>query len=173
MSDAENMVGYARPTSLEELGRRLSAVLDLLGTRRKASEIAGRSTDMLSKYEKGSVEPPFLALSRLCLATNTRMEWLATGNGEMRSATIQTAPHKGSHPARQPAASMEMGLLTTAVRMVSDVLEQHGARDQVSSDQFADLVQVTFRDLERGAAEDATLDALNRILSIARKPHND
>jgi len=103
-----------RPSYLPELGRRLSAVLDAVGARSKAAEIAGRSTDMLNKYERAAAEPPFMALANLCLAAGASMEWLATGEGEMRKGT-ETAPDQASQPLRREDLMMAVQLASEAL----------------------------------------------------------
>ena len=78
-SEASDKAGTPLPSSEQELGSRLLAVIEMAGTRQKAAEIAGRSTDQLGKYVKGAAEPPFLPVARLCMAAGRSMEWLATG----------------------------------------------------------------------------------------------
>src|ERR1041384_8169770 len=82
-SDAAADSRMQHPTSLDELGRRLSAVLELFPSRQKACEVAERAIDQLGKYMRGVPEPPFLPLARLCAVSGTRMEWLATGAGPL------------------------------------------------------------------------------------------
>lgn len=137
----------------------------------------GVSSATLQRYIKEDVSPPFDAIARLCLAAGVRMEWLATGEGEMlASATAKAAepaPGLASHGARPPDAQMELGLLTIAVRIVGEVLDGAGIRAQTDTDQYGELVRLVFNDLARGAAEDGARDALDRILSIARSPHGN
>jgi len=82
---------------------------------------------MLGKYEKGASEPPFMPLARMCLATGTRLEWLATGEGEMRSTEgqriadagavydTQTAPESGSQPVQREQLTMALQLAAEAL----------------------------------------------------------
>jgi hypothetical protein len=125
--DAQSAASEFHPTSPVELGRRISAVIDLFDTRIKAAQVAERSTDMLGKYEKGASEPPFMPLARMCLATNTRMEWLATGAGEMLSIgdqrvaesrgvdDAQTAPDGASQAVQREALTMALQLAAEAL----------------------------------------------------------
>ncbi len=114
MSDGVDQTQMERPTYREELGRRLSAVLDRLPSRQKAAETAGRSTDMLNKYERGVAEAPFMAMANLCLAAGVRMEWLATGLGDVERAA-QTAPDQASQPLRREDLMMAMQLASEAL----------------------------------------------------------
>ncbi len=115
MSDDEIETRTEHPSSLNQLGRRLSAVLDEIGTRRKAAEVANRSTDQLAKYEKGLTEPPFTAIASLCLAAGVRMEWLATGIGEMRGNPWDAAGEGASQAVR-------LQDLTVALQLAAEAL---------------------------------------------------
>lgn len=108
------------PTSLEELGRRLASLLDLIGGRQKASEIAERSPDQLWKYTKGAVEPPFLPLARLCYAADVRLDWLATGESPMR-------PEKGALGAASQAGRLDPATIVSALKLLSWAFELQGA----------------------------------------------
>lgn len=135
--DAAGGTRTARPSSLEEVGRRLSAVMDRLGSRSKASSVAERSADQLWKYSRGSVEPPFLPLARLCLAAGARMEWLATGEGEMLAD--ETAPQSQSHALRRD-------VLKVAVQLAEEALD---GRTLVPAD-YAELVDLIYDALANG-----------------------
>lgn len=79
---------------------------------------------MLNKYEKGTSEPPFTAMAALCKAANVRLEWLATGEGEMHHSTgnrmvrddpAQPASAGGSQPLRQQDLTMALQLAAEAL----------------------------------------------------------
>ena len=110
-SEAANKVGSQLPSSETELGSRLLAVIDQIGSRQKASEIAGRSTDQLAKYVKGAAEPPFLALARLCMAAGRSMEWLATG-------VDPEVPHP-----QPPSQAVRPEVVSLAVQLAEEALE--------------------------------------------------
>jgi len=82
-STEESKVGRQRPSSGEELGRRISQVVALYQTKRKAAEVAEISVDQLSAYEKAKNKAPFEVLTRLARAKGVRLEWLASGEGPM------------------------------------------------------------------------------------------
>lgn len=115
MSDESGQTKTSHPGYLAELGRRLSAVLDELPSRQKAADIAGRSTDMLNKYERGAAEPPFTAVARLCLAANVRMEWVATGIGEKKDNPWEAAPGQASQAVRREDLMMAMQLASESL----------------------------------------------------------
>lgn len=161
---------------LDELGRRLTRVLDRLGTRRNAATVADRSVDQLAKYEKGIVEPPFSGIARLCLKAGVRMEWLATGEEPMLASDLpmlkepETAPYKDSVPAPGGPMDREMNLLTDAIRIAGEVLTRFGLRERTTATQFAEVARFVYAELARGAAEDAASAALDHILELGRTP---
>lgn len=62
---------------------RLRTMMDRLGTRREAAEIAGVSLDAVIRYLRGENQPSFHVISRLCEAAGISMRWLANGEGPM------------------------------------------------------------------------------------------
>lgn len=156
----------------KDLERRISALVALFDSRTEASRVSRLSTDQLLRYERGG-SPSFVPLARLCLAKGVRMEWLATGEGQMM-AGVSDAPvasqgfAKSSQDARPHGAPIDAGLLASAVRVTESVLQQRGIRDRVNADQFAELVRVMYNDMAQGRAEDAASEALARILSMPR-----
>lgn len=143
MSDDQNARRTEHPSSPAELGRRLSAVLDKIGTRRKAAQIAGRSTDQLSKYEKGMAEPPFSAVASLCLEAGARMEWLATGEGAMQATQAWQGVRDGASLAvRQPVLMM-------ALQLASEALGEK----ELPPAKHAELVSLIYELLEEGLPE--------------------
>jgi len=187
----EDRLGNAH-VPLDELGRRLTQVLDLFKTRKRAAEIAERSVDMLAKYEKGAVEPPFSGLARLCLAAGVRMEWLATGEKPMLTGVEdahrliddwnwgpptkppeqpERAPRKDFEAEPRAIEERDQRFLAAAIRIVDDRLHSFGLRSYTKPEEFAELVRIVLADLKRGSAEDAAATALDRVLNIARTPH--
>lgn len=133
------------PGSLAEVGRRLETVLDRLGGRQKASSIAGRSTDQLWKYTRGKSEPPFLPLARLCAAALVRLEWLATGEGDMLM------------PADAGAPALKSAELTAAIELAAQVLQNR----TLPAGKYAELVSLIYEGRAGGLPE-------TQILRFAR-----
>jgi hypothetical protein len=160
-SDAQNETRMDRPSSQEELGRRLSAVLDRIGTRQKASEIAERSVDQLGKYVKGAAEPPFLPLIRLCEAAGVRMEWLATGTGPMLLS--ETAQQRGSQSARLDAETMR-----SALKLLTWAFELQGASYDPARDPDLLVETYAFLDEHGGSVTPDNLVDFSRRLAEKR-----
>jgi hypothetical protein len=150
MSDEAKTTRTEDPSSPVELGRRITSVLNLIGTRRKSADIARRSTDMLSKYERGTSEPPFVAMAALCKAASVRMEWLATGEGEMRTYTRGLR----DEPARyEPSQAVRHEDLTMALQLASEALGEK----TLPPAKHAELVGLIYELLEEGLPEATVL----------------
>lgn len=81
---------------------RLRIMLDRLGVRRKAAEIAGVSLDAVIRYLRGENQPSFSAISRLCMAAGISMHWLASGEGPMDIENM----HRKAMPPGIPISGM-------------------------------------------------------------------
>lgn len=71
----------------QDLGHRLSGLLDEFGTRGEAADVAGVVTDQLLRYIRGQVKPPFEVMARLAQAKNVSLDWLWTGEGPRKVIT--------------------------------------------------------------------------------------
>jgi hypothetical protein len=80
-SEERLYLGLMKPNE-EKFHERLRLVIDALGTRREAAEIAGVSLDAVVRYLRGENQPGFLIVGRLCEAAKMSMHWLATGQGK-------------------------------------------------------------------------------------------
>ncbi len=74
------------------LNSRIKDAINLFSSKKQASEVAGVTVEQLNRYCKGESTPSFTALSRLAGAVGVSLEWLATGEGEMRPAGSQSTP---------------------------------------------------------------------------------
>ncbi|MCW3482055.1 helix-turn-helix transcriptional regulator [Neisseriaceae bacterium JH1-16] len=85
------------PNSSGEIGKRIGLIADLFQSRTEAAAVAGVSVLSLRRYIAGEQNPPFVALSKLALAKQVSLAWLATGEGAMfddqvRSAAAEPSP---------------------------------------------------------------------------------
>jgi len=91
------------PSSNVELGTRIKAICDRLGSRRKAAEIGGVSEDMIYKYIAGSTSPRFDVIARLAQAAGVSLQWFAYGQGQMESGHFKGWEEEDVHPIGQIA----------------------------------------------------------------------
>lgn len=68
------------------MGDRISKVVALYPTKKKAASTAGVSSDQLTNYERGKHRAPFEALGKLATEQDVRLEWLLSGEGPMHRA---------------------------------------------------------------------------------------
>jgi hypothetical protein len=98
---------------------------------------------MLSKYEKATSEPPFAAMAALCKAAGVRLEWLATGEGEM--LVLPTTSHT-QEPASQ---AVRQQTLTIALQLASEAL----GKKELPAAKHAELVSLIYELLDEGLPE--------------------
>ena len=75
----ESVAGHSR----KDVGQRIAAVCELIGTRKQAAAVAGISEDQLSRYIRGKSEVSFTPLARLVTQVGVRLDWLWHGKGPM------------------------------------------------------------------------------------------
>lgn len=107
----------------------------------------GVSSAALQRYIKGENEPPFAALARLCAAADVRLDWLATGEGDMREPQ---APDSPSQPVRRAE-------LTIALQLAFEALGEK----ELPPGKHAELVTLIYELLVEGLPE-------ARVLHFAR-----
>lgn len=140
ISDDAKKRNDEHPSSATELGRRISALVDHVGGRSKASAIADRSGDQIWKYTRGTAEPPFVPLVRLCQAAGARLDWLATGEGPMLAK--DTAASAMSQPLSAEA-------LTMAIQLAAEALDGRS----LPPPEYAELVGLIYEGLLDGLPE--------------------
>lgn len=159
-SDAKNAVSDSRPILAEGIGRRISEVAALLGSRISAYTIMGVSSAALQRYIKGENMPPFDVVARLCIHAGVRMEWLATGDDPMLAS--ETSSDSGSQPTRP-----NMGTLQEAAEVLERALDKADAT--TDSTGRAELLVAIYELLEQGSAIDAAERVVVSMLRVASR----
>lgn len=96
----------------QEFVDRLRIVMDRLGTRREAADIAGVSLDAVIRYLRGENQPGFLVISRLTEAAGVSMHWLSHGQGPMENNVLHEASSVRGIPVAGFAESKDAGWYT-------------------------------------------------------------
>lgn len=159
MLNAENERERASQVPAPELERRISALVSLFKSRTEAASICGMSTDQLARYEKGGT-PSFVPLAKLAIAKGVRLEWLATGQGDMHGP--ETASEQGSQGAR-----LDVGTLRAAVEVLDKALTDVDATTDAAG--RAELVVAIYELLEQGSALDAAQRVVASMLRAASR----
>lgn len=144
----------------------------MLGSRKKAAEVAQVSTDQLARYINNTSQPGLAPMARLCTAANVSLDWLATGAGQEPNHTrdhpagyhAEAAPATPPRGAEQETFSPE--LLRTVVRCIAEYERDHGRTIEPAdkADLTVMLYQVARRLADRSEAAVArtVLDILQR-----------
>lgn len=109
--EPKSAVPSSVPSSTSELGTRITAVADLYKDRKSAAIAGGISTDQLARYMRGENQPTFLVAAKMALPVRVSLDWLATGEGEMR---------------KQPVSPVNTDLLEAAELAVHRFMEEEG-----------------------------------------------
>ncbi len=88
---------------------RLRIVIDRLGTRKEAADIAGVSLDAIIRYLRGENQPSFMAISRISESAGISMHWLFNGEGPMEAHETQAASSVRGIPVSGFAESKDEG----------------------------------------------------------------
>ena len=150
---------------------RMTAVVDRLGSRKYAAEVAGVSPDMLAKYLDGSSRPRFDSMAKLALTGGVSLDWLATGEGPMRpdgshwrsQTQYQGGDGRGPTPAFS-AVSTEVSGVKAAVALAVAALGDHG--QTIRPERLAELIDAAHQALQAGT--DPAL--VRRLIAAAANP---
>lgn len=75
--------GQESPSYQIELGLRIKAAAERIGTRVEAAKAGGISDDQLARIIKGQSQPSFATAAGIAEAAGVSLRWLATGQGQM------------------------------------------------------------------------------------------
>lgn len=121
-SDVAGKVGRHGPSSIAELGQRVTQMLDILPTRRKAAEVARKNPDTITAWSKGEQLSTFESLAELAAATGVSLDWMATGIGPMMRADLMLAAGNQVMVAECKTASVDEETLEIALQAVEEFL---------------------------------------------------
>jgi len=88
---------------------RLRLMIDRLGTRQQAADIAGVTVDAVIRYLRGGNQPGFIAISKMAEASEVSMHWLYHGNGPMEIGGISPQSSVRGIPVNGFAESKDEG----------------------------------------------------------------
>ncbi|HET9109152.1 MAG TPA: helix-turn-helix transcriptional regulator [Steroidobacteraceae bacterium] len=147
---------------------RLRQVLKMHGSASGLAKAIARSEGAVRKWLRGESEPNVTDLRMLCQVTQTRIEWLVTGEGPREA---QPAPEAGAQMAESPPpgssssrGSLDLPLLEAVITMAdeqlrsSDLVLPPGKRSALIAAAY-DLAR------ERSAVD---AEAVARLVRLAR-----
>jgi hypothetical protein len=148
-SDIEGSNRTLRPIPAPGIGHRIGQVAKLIGTRTSAYEVMGVSSAALQRYIKEENEPPFGPLARLCVAAGASLNWLATGEGDMRTQTGAVREEPAQWPSDEPSQAVRHEELTIALQLAAEALGEK----ELPPAKHAELVTLIYELLVEGLPE--------------------
>jgi len=152
--------GNSVPFQLEGIGTRISEVSRGIGTRKKAANIAGVSTDTLQRYISEDVKPSFEPLARLCIEVGASLEWLATGKGTMQPNMVA----EGEVAYQSGKMIVNTELLQEVLETVETVLQERGC--ELRPDKKSELISIIYEEFSQEESEPDT-NKIVRLINLA------
>lgn len=150
-SEAVRQAEGAVPIRLAGIGKRIATLADAVGTRRTAASCMGVSADSLQRYIREENMPPFDVAVRLCVAADARLDWLATGTGDVFNNQVPLGGVPDSQPLRHDD-------LKIALELAGEAL---GGR-VLPAEKHAQLVLLIYELLQEGLPEAKILHFAHR-----------
>jgi transcriptional regulator with XRE-family HTH domain len=144
---------------------RLRQVLKLHGSASGLAKAISRSEGAVRKWLRGESEPNVTDLRMVCQVTQTRIEWLVTGDGPRE---VQPTPDAGAqtpppdHPSSQ--GSLDLPLLEAVIRMADEQLRSSDL--DLPPGKRSALIAAAYDLARERSAVDA--DAVARLVRLAR-----
>ena len=143
-------------------------VLKAHGSASGLAKAIARSEGAVRKWLRGESEPNVTDLRTLCQATQTRIEWLVTGEGPRQlpaEADAGPAVRESPPPYRQPAhGALDLPLLESVMAAADEQLQSAGL--ELSAAKRSALIAAAY-DLARGRNAVDT-EAVARLVRLAR-----
>jgi len=147
---------------------RLRQVLKAHGSASSLAKAIARSEGAVRKWLRGESEPNVTDLRMLCDVTQTRIEWLVTGEGprELPSAADTAAKARDSapHHRHSPHGKLDLSLLEAVMAAADEQL--HAAGFDVSAGKRSALIAAAYDLARERNAVDA--EAIARLVRLAR-----
>ncbi len=115
------------------MGDRIRHVVDLFDRKKDAAEVAGVIPEQLNRWCTAQSEPRFVGISRMALAQDVSLNWIATGHDTAERTDNTTAPSDAkpfdpSH--RDMLMAMISGFLAAeginnAAQIAHDIMKAH------------------------------------------------
>jgi phage repressor protein C with HTH and peptisase S24 domain len=140
------------------VGNRLREVEKRFANREAAARAAGVAKSTLQSWIEGKSDPSFIGLVRLSQATDCDLNWLATGEGNMRAGQSGTTD----------AAPLDEKMLAAAIDLIETWLAQN--RRKMEPAKKAQVIVMAYEILtESGDSEIRESDRNNviRLLRVA------
>jgi len=115
------------------MGDRIRHVVDMFDRKKDAAEVAGVIPEQLNRWCLAQSEPRFVGISRLALAQDICLNWIATGN-DTPTQTNDIDPPSGAKPLDPSHRDMLMAMISgflaaeginNAAQIAYDIMKAH------------------------------------------------
>jgi hypothetical protein len=148
----------AVPIRLDGIGKRIATLADSVGTRKSAAVVMGVSADSLQRYMREENMPPFDVAVRLCRATEARLEWLATGEGDVFHNQVPLGGWPDSKDSAGDSQVLRHDDLKIALELAAEALKGR----TLPPEKHAQLVLLIYELLQEGLPEAKILHFAHR-----------
>lgn len=124
---------------------RLRKVVDLVGSAEKLAKAAGISSRVIGKYLNGESLPGLANLVCMARAAGVRVEWLAVGDGPMKSLEALERIDHGGRVGEGMAGYLDVG--NDTLEQISRLLKikMGDRRSEISADKLILLMKTLYR----------------------------
>ena len=156
-SELKKELGTAVPSFTPELGTRMREIIGAVGGLKRAAEIAGVSSEQVSRWRDGKSRPNLFAIAALCQAAGHSVDWLLYGKdaGHRAAKSIDHIEEFALVPRLSVRAAAGTGAVNYEVEEIPDAmlafrlewLRQHGIdpRNAAIITAYGDSMEPTIR----------------------------
>lgn len=162
----------------KSVGGRIDDVCGQIGSQMQAAIVAGVSVSTIQRYIRGEVDPSLEGMMRLAHQAGVSLDWLATGEGPMRSDAPSPTPgagraaaqtqHQGVTEGGAPPAFQAVptgdASIKASVALAVTALGDHS--QTIRPERLADLIDAAHQALQAGT--DPAL--VRRLIAAAAQP---
>ena len=112
----------------DQISKRIFYLMQALGANQKSfSRLLGVTQPAISKYLKDRIPPPMVLL-KLAQATGTSIEWILTGQSDIRNQGIREseAPYKTTVNIDQKVSRLPIPLQASINTLIDAIIENSG-----------------------------------------------
>jgi transcriptional regulator with XRE-family HTH domain len=145
--------------SVQSFPIRLRKLVDLVGSAEKLARAAGVSSRVVGKYLSGESLPGLANLVSMAQAGEVRVEWLAVGDGPMKSFEAAEQIDHGGRVGDDQAGYLDVGndTLDEISRLLKNKMGDR--RSEISADKLILLMKTLYRFYSRNFIESAEFRA--------------
>lgn len=163
-SDAGEGIGRSRPIRTGGIGHRIRLCADRLGGRRSLANASGLTERQLYRYIREENEPAASVAAHIAQAAGVTVDWLVMGEGSGDGHAAGIEERGGRYEVTQIKAELDVDLLESIVRVLSQELDAAGII--LPPEKWARAVRLLYQ-LYEGKEVQPDRGAISDLLSLA------